>query len=179
MKTKRSGFSSGWLARHSARASATSGRSCSAARSDFFEREIEKLKPVPQASDADRDLAFGEEPRLKFGERDVGLSRNACAKGIIVRRELRPGTATGRACGHFAGHASPDQSLVNIGDADPKQGSSHISASPTINGRHHTLTQVLRIWLAHQSLRVDSTRRLNHKFGSASIPQIPSILKML
>jgi len=36
MKTRRSEFSSLWLARHSSRAWATSERSCSAARSDFF-----------------------------------------------------------------------------------------------------------------------------------------------
>ena len=54
----------------------------------------------------------------KFGERDVGLGRNAFTKGIIMRRQLRFGTAAGSACGYFAGYASPDQSLVNIGDAD-------------------------------------------------------------
>jgi len=48
------------LARTSSRAWATSERSCSAARSDFFEREFEKLEPVPQAPDADIDLALGE-----------------------------------------------------------------------------------------------------------------------
>jgi hypothetical protein len=43
MKINRPGSSVGWLLRHSARASATSGRSCSAARSDFFERQAKQL----------------------------------------------------------------------------------------------------------------------------------------
>ena len=55
---------------------------------------------------------------MQFGERDVGLGRNAFTKGIIMRRQLRFGTAAGSACGYFAGYASPDQSLVNIGDAE-------------------------------------------------------------
>jgi hypothetical protein len=56
----------------------------------------------------------------RLGQRDVGLGRNACTKGIIVRRQLRFGTARGSACGYFAGHAPPDQSIVNIGDADAR-----------------------------------------------------------
>jgi hypothetical protein len=36
MNTRRPGFRPGWLARHSSRALATSARSCSAARNDFF-----------------------------------------------------------------------------------------------------------------------------------------------
>ena len=55
---------------------------------------------------------------MQFGERDVGLGRNAFTKGIIMQRQLRFGTAAGSACGYLAGYASPDQSLVNIGDAD-------------------------------------------------------------
>ena len=35
-----------------------------------------------------------------------------------MQRQLRFGTAAGSACGYFAGYASPDQSLVNIGDAE-------------------------------------------------------------
>ena len=115
----------------------------------------------------------------KFGERDVGLGRNAFTKGIIMRRQLRFGTAAGSACGYFAGYASPDQSLVNIGDADSKQRRGHIRASSRINCRNHTLTQVLRIWLAHYGLRIDSTRKSNHKSSTARNPPIPSTLKML
>ena len=40
---------------------------------------------------------------MQFGERDVGLGRNACTKGIIVRRQLWFRTAAGPARGHFAG----------------------------------------------------------------------------
>jgi hypothetical protein len=45
---------------------------------------------------------------LQFGKRDVGLSRNAFTNGIIVRCQLRFGTAAGSACGYFASYASPD-----------------------------------------------------------------------
>jgi hypothetical protein len=43
--------------------------------------------------------------------------------------QLRLGTTAGWACGHFAGLPPPDQSLVNIGDADLKQWCGHISAN--------------------------------------------------
>src|SRR6476620_3823011 len=45
MKTRRSGFSSLWLARHSSRAWATS----ELLGGSLLEREFEKLEPVPQA----------------------------------------------------------------------------------------------------------------------------------
>jgi hypothetical protein len=38
---------------------------------------------------------------------------------------------------------------------------------------------ILRVGLAHRSLRADSTRRLNHKIGSARTLPIPQIVKML
>ena len=111
----------------------------------------------------------------------------APSNGSTMKRAIRiaipygssRASSAAAAHGHFAGLPPPDQSLVNIGDADLKQWRSHISASPRINCRNHTLTQVLRIWLAHHSLRVDSTRRLNHKSSPARNPPIPSNLKML
>src|SRR6516162_6736568 len=89
MKTRRSGFKSGWLTRHSSRALATSGRSCSAARSDFFERELEKLKPVPQAADANLDPSLSRKPLLQLLKRRIGVGRYTSAKCIIVPRQLR------------------------------------------------------------------------------------------
>lgn len=55
------------------------------------------VRDIRQASDADLDLALSEQPSLQFGQRDVGLGRNACTNGIIVRRQLRFRTAAGSA----------------------------------------------------------------------------------
>ena len=111
----------------------------------------------------------------------------APSNGSTMKRAIRiaipygssRASSAAAAHGHFAGLPPPDQSLVNIGDADPKQWRGHIRASPRINGRNHTLTQVLRIWLARHNLRVDSTRKLNHKSSTARNPPILSTLKML
>ena len=87
-----------------------------------------------------------------------------------MQRQLRFGTAAGSACGYFAGYASPDQSLVNIGDADSKQPRGHIRASSRINCRNHTLTQVLRIWLAHYGLRIDFDTKVESQIQHSEKP---------
>ena len=90
-----------------------------------------------------------------------GLAATRARKGIIVRRQLwfRFGARSLR-------RLLP-KSLINIGDANRCH----------INCRNHTLIQVLKIWLAPHSLRVNSTRRLNYKSSTAIKPPIPSTLK--
>jgi hypothetical protein len=145
----------------------------------FFEWQLEKLQPIPQTSDADLDLTLGQKPSLQLGKRDVWLGRNACSKRIVVDGELRFGAAAGRPCSDLAGRPPTDQGLVDVRHADPKDGCNRICPCPSINRRNHTRTQVLRVGLAHRSLRADSTRTLNHKIGSARILPIPQIVKML
>jgi hypothetical protein len=46
----------------------------------FFERQPEKPQPVPQAADADLDLALGQQPPLQFLDRRVGMLADMRAK---------------------------------------------------------------------------------------------------
>ena len=54
----------------------------------FFEREPEKPQPVPQAADADLDLALSRQPRLYFLDRRVGMLDDVHPEGFVMRRKL-------------------------------------------------------------------------------------------
>ena len=63
----------------------------------FFERQPKLTKPFPEAADADLGVVLFDEPALQFGERRVGLARDAGAQGLVMHRELRLGAARPRA----------------------------------------------------------------------------------
>ena len=69
MKTSRAGSHSGWWLRHQARAAATSGLSCSAARVVFFiaKPQIVELVPQGRVGDADAKLLLKPLPHLRQG----------------------------------------------------------------------------------------------------------------
>jgi hypothetical protein len=71
-----------------ARAAATSGRFCSAARSDFFEPQAEAIERAPQATEADRHPALGCQLITQFRERRVGLRAQARQHRLLMAREL-------------------------------------------------------------------------------------------
>ena len=173
MKTRRSGFSLPWLARHSFRAWATYHNPARQLAPTFFEREFEKIEPVPQAPDADFDLPLGEQPSLQFGERDVRARpqcvheghHHAAPASVWDRRRIGVRLLR-RLC--VAG-SKPCKYRRRL---DSKQRRGHIRASSRINCRNHTLTQVLRIWLAHYGLRINSTRRLKSQIQHSENPPI-------
>ena len=85
MKISLPASSVGWFSRHSARALATSGRSCSAARSDFFERQAKQLQRVPDQPDARCDLVRRQQPRPQFRDRGDLRVRPTYARRSLCR----------------------------------------------------------------------------------------------
>ncbi len=87
-------------------------------------------------------------------------------------------TAAGPARGHFAGLPPPDQSLVNIGDADLETvARPHKRQSPHQLPQSHAHAEVLRIWLAQLQqppCRIPTRRLEIHKSSTARKPPIPS-----
>ncbi len=126
---------------------ATSARSCSAARNDFFERQPEAPQPLPKATYADVHGAFCEKPGLQFGERRVGFAQDTGEEGLVVRGELRLGTARPSPRARLFGRPPPK--ALYIGHADLKNGRGRIGASPRFNRRHDPLAQILRVSSAH------------------------------
>jgi hypothetical protein len=124
----------------------------------FFERELQTLQPVPQAPDANFDLALDRKPPLEFFERCIWMGGHLRAQCFIMGCKLRfaPGPAGAR--GRLAGRLPAAKRFVDVGNADPKQWRRSIRPRPTIHRSHHAFTQVLRIRLPHRDLRVDSTR---------------------
>ena len=62
----------------------------------FFERQFETLQSVPQAADADLDLAFSRKPYLKFLKCRIRNDRHPCAKCLVVPGELSLASGTPR-----------------------------------------------------------------------------------
>src|ERR1700758_2879597 len=73
MNTRRSGSNLGWSSLQATRAAATSGRSCSAARTLFFKADAVAGKKTPNRPEPRLLLAFLEEPALDFQQRQVRL----------------------------------------------------------------------------------------------------------
>ena len=67
LKISHSGSRSSWPSNQTSRASLTSGRSCSAACADFFDRDGAAMEEAPQAAVADRDPTL-EQGRPEFVE---------------------------------------------------------------------------------------------------------------
>jgi hypothetical protein len=89
MKTRCRTSSVGFSAFQLSRAAAMSGRACSAATRDFFERQLEPPQRVPHRADADRDGEFLEDPRPQPIQRHIGLSGHLRRNRLIVLRKLR------------------------------------------------------------------------------------------
>src|SRR5262245_12015568 len=88
MKTNRSGSHRGWSRRHWARAAATSGRSCSAARVVFFITQTELVELVPQSGVADANAEFLQ-ALTHLGQRQVGLLCNPAPEFGAMRLQPR------------------------------------------------------------------------------------------
>jgi hypothetical protein len=74
-----------------ARAAATSGRDCSLACSDFFERQLHGRQRLPQRADADNDLQLGRHTRPQLLQRRVRLlvhEAGQFAAGVLVQLGL-------------------------------------------------------------------------------------------
>src|SRR5437016_847697 len=86
MKTRCAGSSEPRLARHSSRAAATSGRSCSAACTVFFEADAVPVVEAPDRAHRDLETALAQ-PAPDLLERQVGLFADQTEQPIAVRRQ--------------------------------------------------------------------------------------------
>ena len=116
----------------------------------FFERQFEKLQPVPQAADADLDLAFVRKPDLQLLERRIRMSRHAGANGFVVRCELRLASRSAQTRRRLTGRSPTANDLGHVGYADQKHPRRRTDTRSCIDRRNHAFTQILGIGLAHR-----------------------------
>src|SRR5665213_2470179 len=101
MKTRDAGLSSSWCSRHATRASATSGRACSAAWSVFFARHAQSLQKAIDRRPADYN-ALACQLRLQLLQRRIRLGRQPGANASLVagqRKRLLPAARRRHATG--------------------------------------------------------------------------------
>src|SRR5262245_43901611 len=82
----------------SARAAATSGRSCSAARGVVFEVHVVTIVECPELAYCGLHLLLGPQPRADLVERQIRLPGDECEQPLLMLLERRAGVAAARLC---------------------------------------------------------------------------------
>src|SRR6476469_9983553 len=93
MNTRRRGLRDGCSAFSSARAAATSGRSCSAACRVFFKGDLVTLIETSDRTPAGLELLLAREPPADLLERQVGLRGDEVEQPLLVRLKRRAAVA--------------------------------------------------------------------------------------
>lgn len=138
----------GCAALHSLRLAATSGRSCSAARSAFFKRQPEPPGRVPYRAAADLDAVLSLQPSLGLRQRDAGPRADVRRqRKLLHRRELARWTAAVRVYPAISRLPATDQRLVDVGDAHFERRRYLTDGHPIIHRRKHSIAQILRVTL--------------------------------
>src|SRR5258708_17167564 len=102
MKTRRGASSLDCSTFSSARAAATSGRSCSAACGVFFERDVVAFVETPDRSRTGFQPFLGLEPRANLFERQVRLCCDQIKQPLATCLERRATVARARQCRYTA-----------------------------------------------------------------------------
>jgi len=138
----------GWAARQVRRRNATSGRSCSLARSVFFIRQSQPINRGPDRAIAEMDAVLAGKPRLRRRQRDVVMRFHIGGESsLLFRRQLSRPMAAARTRHHRSCLPTPDQCFVDVGNADPKQQSRSSSRHAAVNGGKHPRPKIRRIAL--------------------------------
>jgi hypothetical protein len=135
------------LARQSARCWATSGRSCSSARPDFFERQPEAGERLVHQAEARRDLIGFQQPCPQFLQGDVRPTRHLGGNGGMVVRQLERLPIALRPRLALAGRLAARQRLVDVGHADLEQPRHGLGRITAVDRRQDPAAQIGRVTL--------------------------------
>src|SRR5882672_3351933 len=150
MNTRRGASRRGCAALSLARAAATSGRSCSAACSVFFEAYPVSLVEAPHRAGCGFQLLLGAKPRPDLLQRQVGLRCNKIEQPLAMLLQRRAGMA-GAGLGFDAAGRRPA-----IDPADRRRGTD-VEQTPrlpcalaALHDRDRPDTHILRVPLGHR-----------------------------
>src|SRR5450631_836490 len=136
-----------------ARAAATSGRSCSAACSVFFERDAVPLVKSPNRGSADLQSFGRSEPCADLIECQIGFSGHQIEQPLLMRFERRA-TVSGAGLGCDATGCMPAIHPADSGRGRKiKQARGFSAALAALNQSHHAISQICRIALGHDRPR--------------------------
>ena len=172
MKTSCPGIRPGCFPRHSARAWATSGRSCSAAGL-LLERQFQCRQRLPHRSSARGDLVRLRQPGTKLGNRCIRpLGDPGCDLVMQIRQFARHVTALRQGC-PLPGLAPSPQNLGDVGAAHAPLLCDLTDGHALIGSHENALPQILRIRFATLPKHVDlpwNRRPTNHGSSSPGRP---------
>jgi hypothetical protein len=144
MKTRRCGSRSSCPSNQSSRRFRTSGRSCSLAWADFFERQSAPIEEGPQRRTAGPYAAFGQKPLQQFGDRQVRRFRDQSEQVFPMRIELRAARLTLLAGGAFAALARPANPTIAVASPTPKRAATWRADTPD---NAASITRSRKSWL--------------------------------
>ena len=153
MKTRRLGSRAGWRRMKTRRASATSGRSCSAAWRVFFARQVVGTKKPVHCTQPDRDPARGRKRATDLLQGQVGLPGNQLPHPRAVLAQSGATVATHRARARMAFGPPALRPAEGAADADIKPHRRRPCAAAQRHKTDHTLPQVLRVRGRHDRLQ--------------------------
>src|ERR1700675_4986502 len=146
---------------NSARAAATSGRSCSAACSVFFERDAVPLVKSPNRGSADLQSFSRSEPDADLIRCQIGVKGPEMEQPLPIWVE-RGATVSGAGLRCDATGCMPAIHPADSGRGRKiKQARGFPAALATLDQSHHTISQICRIALGDDRPRPQWLRRLN------------------
>src|SRR5277367_1315335 len=150
MKTRRGASSLDCSAFSSARAAATSGRSCSAACRVFFERDVVAFIEAPDRGRSGFQPLFRLEPRAYLFERQVRLRCDKIEQPLPMHLERRAAVARAGQCCHAARRRPALDPADRGRSAETKHPRRFPSALALFDKRDRPHPEVLRVSLRHR-----------------------------
>jgi hypothetical protein len=145
MNTSRFGFKRGCCPRQIARASATSGRSCSAARSCFFVCQVQAVQRTPDRAMAGGNAVVDQQPSPQLGNCRIGMGCHTGSERVFMRCQPRHHAASLLTRRGLPGLAAASQDFVDVRHADLEQRSRLLDPHPAVHRSNHPLPQILRV----------------------------------
>src|SRR5262245_20668075 len=134
----------------SARAAATSGRSCSAARRVFFEGNVVTIVECPDRAYCGLHLLLGPQPRTDLVERQIRLLGDECEQPLLMLLERRAGVAGARLCRDATGLGPALDPADRRRGADIEQSCRLPCALAILDDRNHAFPKIIRVSPCHR-----------------------------
>ncbi len=151
----------------------------------FFKRQPEARDRRPHRPVAQPNPALGQQPGLQGCQGHVRMGLDMGRKsGLLFRHQLARPVAASRAGADLPGPPPPDQRLVDVRHADPKDRRRRPRCHAAVHRRQNSRPQVLRIALtlppSHRRPHIlRSRQRITHSLGWVSLLPIPANPGML
>src|SRR5262245_13325272 len=134
----------------SARAAATSGRSCSAARRVFFEGNVVTIVECPDRAYCGLQLLLGPQPRADLVERQIRLLGDECEQPLLMLPERRAGVAGARLCRDATSLGPALDPADRRRGADLEQSCRLPCTLAILDDRNHAFPKIIRVSPCHR-----------------------------